>query len=155
MVSGMSPLAARDDARPQHSGRGTAMTDQVVVTGANGWIGGHVGRVLHRLGWDVVGVSRTPGPASETHPRWRWIGVDDELERAVAEAGRQRSDVDVVVAVDLDPDTPPESQPALADLGATADEWHERGADELVLHWIRPHALPAVLHAAERAGLPG
>jgi uncharacterized protein len=64
------------------------MSNQVVVTGANGWIGGHACRVLHRLGWDVVGVSRTPGPAREAHPRWRWIGVGDELEQAVTEAGR-------------------------------------------------------------------
>jgi uncharacterized protein len=64
------------------------MTDQVVVTGANGWVGGHVCRVLHRLGWDVVGVSRTPDRARAAHPSWRWIGTGDELEPAVAEAGR-------------------------------------------------------------------
>jgi uncharacterized protein (TIGR01777 family) len=64
------------------------MSNQVVVTGANGWIGGHACRVLHRLGWDVIGVSRTPERAREAYPQWRWIGVDDELERAVAETGR-------------------------------------------------------------------
>ncbi len=64
------------------------MSNHVVVTGANGWIGGHVCRVLHRLGWEVVGVSRTPGSAREEHPQWRWIGVGDELEDAVTDAGR-------------------------------------------------------------------
>jgi uncharacterized protein (TIGR01777 family) len=65
------------------------MSNQVVVTGANGWIGGHACRVLRRLGWDVIGVSRTPAAALAEHPQWRWIGVDDdELEQAVIEAGR-------------------------------------------------------------------
>ena len=50
-------------------------------------------------------------------------------------------------------DVPPEEQPLLADLAATAAEWQERGADELIFHWIHPHQLDAVLAAGERAGL--
>jgi uncharacterized protein (TIGR01777 family) len=66
----------------------SAMSNQVVVTGANGWIGGHACQVLHRLGWEVIGVSRTPEKARDAHPQWRWIGTGDELEQAVTEAGR-------------------------------------------------------------------
>jgi hypothetical protein len=29
--------------------------------------------------------------------------------------------------------------------------WAERGADELILHWIKPAELEAVITAAERA----
>lgn len=64
------------------------MSNEVVVTSADGWIGAHTSRVLHRLGWEVVGVSCTPRAAQEQHPRWRWIGTGVELDRAVERAGR-------------------------------------------------------------------
>ncbi|MDF2975934.1 MAG: hypothetical protein K0S40_662 [Actinomycetospora sp.] len=64
------------------------MSNQIVVTGAAGWIGGHVCRVLRRLGWDVVGVSRSPEVAREKHPDRPWIGIGSELETAVQHAGR-------------------------------------------------------------------
>lgn len=64
------------------------MSNEVVVTGASGWIGAHTSRVLHRLGWTVIGVSRTPRAAHEKYPRWRWIGTGVELDRAVERAGR-------------------------------------------------------------------
>ena len=41
--------------------------------------------------------------------------------------------------------------PILADLTGTAARWQERGADELVLHWIHPDQLDHVLAAGERA----
>lgn len=70
----------------------------------------------------------------------------------LAAAGRRRGDVKVVVALDLSADDPA-ADPILADLPATAAAWQERGADELILHWIRPHQLDAVIAAAERAEL--
>ena len=39
----------------------------------------------------------------------------------------------------------------MVDARAWVDGWRERGADELVLHWIHPDQLEAVLAAAERA----
>lgn len=63
------------------------MARQVVVTGANGWIGGAVGATLHARGWDVTGVSRTPELARGRLPDWTWIGTGPELEAAVEDAG--------------------------------------------------------------------
>ena len=34
-----------------------------------------------------------------------------------------------------------------------AGEWQEHGADEIVVSWVRPAELPALLEAAARAGL--
>ena len=38
-------------------------------------------------------------------------------------------------------------------MAAFAQEWQERGADELIVDWVRPAQLPALLDAAARAGL--
>jgi len=84
-----------------------------------------------------------------------WDKLSPVFLEALAAAGRKRSDVSVLVGLDLDKDVPPENQPLLADLAATAAEWQERGADELIFHWIHPHELGAVLAAGERAGLAG
>jgi alkanesulfonate monooxygenase SsuD/methylene tetrahydromethanopterin reductase-like flavin-dependent oxidoreductase (luciferase family) len=67
--------------------------------------------------------------------------------------GRQRSDVVHLLAVQLPRDEPPESQPLVADMAAVLAEWQERGADELIVNWVRPAHLPALLDAAGRAGL--
>lgn len=74
-------------------------------------------------------------------------------EDALGAAGRRREDVTVIVAVDLAPDAAPGGDPLLADLRGEAERWRERGADELVVNWVRAAQLPAVLEAAERAGL--
>lgn len=84
-----------------------------------------------------------------------WDELSPVFLEALAAAGRPRSEVSVLVGLDLDREVKPEEQPLLADLVGTAAEWQERGADELVLHWIRPHQLGAVLAAGERAGLEG
>jgi alkanesulfonate monooxygenase SsuD/methylene tetrahydromethanopterin reductase-like flavin-dependent oxidoreductase (luciferase family) len=70
----------------------------------------------------------------------------------LAAAGRRREEVQVLLAMDLTADDPA-TDPILADLPGTAAAWAERGVDELVLHWIRPHQLEAVIAAAERAEL--
>jgi uncharacterized protein len=63
------------------------MAREIVVTGANGWIGGHAGQALAERGWAVTGVSRTPEQARERRPEWQWIGTGPELEEAVARSG--------------------------------------------------------------------
>jgi len=68
----------------------------------------------------------------------------DELlpafEAELAEAGRRRSDVSIVVGIEVE------------DLGRDLDElgasWHERGADELIVHEVRPEQLEAILAMA-------
>ena len=67
--------------------------------------------------------------------------------------GRARTDVAHLVAVALERDVPLENQPLVADMATFLGEWHERGADELVVDWVRPAQLPALLEAAARAGL--
>lgn len=91
-----------------------------------------------------------------------WIVDGADLERlaslfgrALEASGRSRSGVSVLVSVDLERDVPAARQPILRDLRGEAERWRERGADELVLHWIRPPDIPALLAAGERAGLPG
>ena len=99
-----------------------------------------------------------------------WTCFADKYERlrpifdeALAAANRQPGEVAVMVGLNLErvrghddpieraPDDAAAVQPVLADLAATAHEWQARGADELVLHWIGPQQLDAVLAAGERA----
>jgi alkanesulfonate monooxygenase SsuD/methylene tetrahydromethanopterin reductase-like flavin-dependent oxidoreductase (luciferase family) len=75
------------------------------------------------------------------------------FEDALAAAGRRRQDVTVIVAVDLERGAAPGGDPLLADLRGEAERWRERGADELVVNWVRAEQLSAVLAAAEAAGL--
>jgi alkanesulfonate monooxygenase SsuD/methylene tetrahydromethanopterin reductase-like flavin-dependent oxidoreductase (luciferase family) len=75
------------------------------------------------------------------------------FEDALAAVGRRREDVTVVVAVGLDRSAAPGADPLLADLDGEVERWRERGADELVIDWVRPEQLSAVLAAAEAAGL--
>jgi len=67
--------------------------------------------------------------------------------------GRSRAQVAHLVAVTLSRDEPLARQPLIADMAAFAAEWKEKGADELIVNWVRPAELPALLDAAERAGL--
>ena len=71
----------------------------------------------------------------------------------LAAHGRSRADIAHLLAVSLSRDEPLESQPLIADMAAFAAEWEAAGADELVVSWVRPAELPALLDAAARAGL--
>jgi len=75
----------------------------------------------------------------------------EELERV----GRRRADVAHLLAVELDRDRSSGAQPLLEDMAGFAAEWQARGADELVVSWVRPVDLPALLEAAARADLAG
>jgi alkanesulfonate monooxygenase SsuD/methylene tetrahydromethanopterin reductase-like flavin-dependent oxidoreductase (luciferase family) len=67
--------------------------------------------------------------------------------------GRSRAEMSHLLAVSLSRDEPLDRQPLIADMETFAGEWAERGADELIVNWVRPAELPALLEAAERAGL--
>jgi alkanesulfonate monooxygenase SsuD/methylene tetrahydromethanopterin reductase-like flavin-dependent oxidoreductase (luciferase family) len=67
--------------------------------------------------------------------------------------GRSRAQVAHLVAVTLSRDEPLDRQPLIADMAGFAAEWQAKGADELIVNWVRPAELPALLDAAERAGL--
>lgn len=62
------------------------MAASIVITGANGWIGGHVGDTLAEAGWSVTGVSRSPDSARRRRPDRRWIGTGVEFAEAVEHA---------------------------------------------------------------------
>ena len=68
---------------------------------------------------------------------------------------RQRSEVAHILAVEIERDRPLAEQPLLADPAGFAAEWQSRGADELIVSWVKPNDLPALLEAAARAGLGG
>jgi alkanesulfonate monooxygenase SsuD/methylene tetrahydromethanopterin reductase-like flavin-dependent oxidoreductase (luciferase family) len=67
--------------------------------------------------------------------------------------GRSRAQVVHILAVGLSRDEPLDRQPLIADMATFAGEWQERGAEELIVNWVRPAELPALLEAASRAGL--
>jgi hypothetical protein len=46
-----------------------------------------------------------------------------------------------------------DGQALIADMAGFAAEWAAKGADELIVSWVRPAELPALLDAAQRAGL--
>jgi alkanesulfonate monooxygenase SsuD/methylene tetrahydromethanopterin reductase-like flavin-dependent oxidoreductase (luciferase family) len=69
--------------------------------------------------------------------------------------GRRRADVAHLVAVSIDKDLQLEDQPLFADMTTFLGEWHDRGADELIVSWVKPVHLPALLEAAARAGIAG
>jgi alkanesulfonate monooxygenase SsuD/methylene tetrahydromethanopterin reductase-like flavin-dependent oxidoreductase (luciferase family) len=71
----------------------------------------------------------------------------------LAAHGRSRAEVAHLLAVDVSRDEPLDRQPLIADMATFVGEWHERGADELIVSWVRPAELPALLDAAARAGL--
>jgi alkanesulfonate monooxygenase SsuD/methylene tetrahydromethanopterin reductase-like flavin-dependent oxidoreductase (luciferase family) len=77
-----------------------------------------------------------------------WERTEPAYLAALEAEGRARADMSLLAAVEVE-------DPVLADLGAVAAQWNERGADELVLHWVKPEHLDAVLAAGERAGLRG
>ena len=90
---------------------------------------------------------------------WTCSGADFDARypvflEALAAAGRRREDVQVLVGLDVDR-ADPSRDPLVADMAGTAAAWHGRGADELVLHWVRPPELEAVIAAGERAELRG
>ncbi len=70
---------------------------------------------------------------------------------ALVLAGRRREDVSIIVADDVPRGAAVIESPIVADMTGVAAAWQARGADELVLHWIHPDQLEAVLAAGERA----
>lgn len=108
----------------------------------------------------VIGGEKPGGArlAARIGDAWTMNGRElDRLEpvfrEALDEAGRSRSEVKMVVALDLKRGVAAEEQPLFRDLSGELERWRERGADELVLHWVRPGEVPALLAAAERASL--
>jgi len=110
----------------------------------------------------IVGGEKPTGArlAARVGDGWTTNGPDyDELLPIhldeLATAGRKRSEVVHVVAVPMARDEPLDQNPFIADMAGYAAEWQAKGADELIVNWVRVNQLPAVLEAAARAGLSG
>jgi len=71
---------------------------------------------------------------------------------ALGAAGRRPGDVAVLVEVDLDRKRSPTDQPLLADLPGEMARLADAGASELVIGYVRPEQLDAVVAARERLG---
>ncbi|MDL2334991.1 MAG: LLM class flavin-dependent oxidoreductase [Chloroflexota bacterium] len=110
----------------------------------------------------IVGGEKPGGArlAARVGDGWTTNGTDYEqllpvhLEE-LARVGRSRSDVVHLIAVDLARDVELAEQPLIADMATFLGKWHDRGADEVVVSWVRVHERDALLDAAVRAGLAG
>jgi alkanesulfonate monooxygenase SsuD/methylene tetrahydromethanopterin reductase-like flavin-dependent oxidoreductase (luciferase family) len=67
--------------------------------------------------------------------------------------GRSRAQMSHLIAVSLDKDVPLDRQQLIADMPSFLGEWQRRGADEVVVSWVKPADLSALLEAGARAGL--
>ena len=108
----------------------------------------------------IVGGEKPGGArlAARVGDGWTTNGTDYEqllpIHLAELDAhGRTRADIVHVIAVALARDVALEEQPLVADMATFLGEWHDRGADEVVVSWVRPNELQALLDAAARAGL--
>jgi alkanesulfonate monooxygenase SsuD/methylene tetrahydromethanopterin reductase-like flavin-dependent oxidoreductase (luciferase family) len=108
----------------------------------------------------IVGGEKPGGArlAARVGDGWTTNGTDYQqllpihLEE-LARHGRSRADVVHLIAVDLARDVPLDEQPLIADMATFLGQWHDRGADEVIVSWVRPQELPPLLEAAARAGL--
>ncbi|MEP7378981.1 MAG: LLM class flavin-dependent oxidoreductase [Chloroflexota bacterium] len=110
----------------------------------------------------IVGGEKPGGArlAARVGDGWTTNGTDYEqllpIHLAELEAhGRTRADVVHLIAVDLARDVDLAEQPLIADMATFLGEWHDRGADEVVVSWVRVNQRDALLDAAVRAGLAG
>lgn len=138
------------------------------------WTGGPVdydGRFLHLKGaWAhpapepppriIIGGEKPAGARLAARAGDGWTTNAPDYERLLpihlaelSDHHRSRAEVAHLIAVGLSRDEPLERQPLIADMAGFAAEWQERGADELIVNWVRPAELPALLDAADRAGL--
>jgi alkanesulfonate monooxygenase SsuD/methylene tetrahydromethanopterin reductase-like flavin-dependent oxidoreductase (luciferase family) len=108
----------------------------------------------------IVGGEKPAGTrlAARVGDGWTTNGEDYEallpvhLEELAAR-GRSRAEIAHLVAVSIARDTPLAEQPLFADMTTFLGEWRDRGADEVIVSWVKPADLPALLDAAARAGL--
>jgi alkanesulfonate monooxygenase SsuD/methylene tetrahydromethanopterin reductase-like flavin-dependent oxidoreductase (luciferase family) len=110
----------------------------------------------------IVGGEKPGGArlAARVGDGWTTNGTDYEqllpihLEE-LARVGRPRSELVHLIAVDLAREVELAEQPLIADMATYLGEWQARGADEVIVSWVRVNQREALLEAAARAGLAG
>src|SRR3954451_17265137 len=74
--------------RNVHAPARTRTGDQVLLTGASGFVGRRLAPVLEAIGWDVRWVSRNDADMQHKWPRLSWLQADlsqsDDAERVLA-----------------------------------------------------------------------
>ncbi|MEO6350730.1 MAG: LLM class flavin-dependent oxidoreductase [Candidatus Limnocylindrales bacterium] len=158
---------------PEPAQRSAVLEEAVAVLRLM-WSGGptnYDGRFLHlKEAWShpapdpppriIIGGEKPGGARLAARAGDGWTTNAPEYERLLpihlaelSAHGRSRAEVTHMVAVTLSRDEPLDRQPLIADMAGFAAEWADKGADELIVNWVRPAELPALLEAAERAGL--
>ena len=67
--------------------------------------------------------------------------------------GRSRAQIAHLVAVSIEKEVPLDRQPLFADMATFLGKWQDRGADEVIVSWVKPADLPALLEAGAKTGL--
>ena len=63
-----------------HKSDGETMTGRVVITGANGCIGGKLARHMSAARWEIAGISGTSDEAGAKLPVIDCVGLDDAFD---------------------------------------------------------------------------
>jgi len=173
-VGGSGPeLPAYGIARPEPSERSRILEEAVQVIRSL-WSGGPItyeGTYFHlKDAWSrpapepppriIIGGEKPAGArlAARAGDGWTTNAADyDELLpihlAELSDHHRSRAEVAHLLALQLDRDEPLGRQPLIADMAGFLAEWQDKGADEIIVSWVKPAELPALLDAAERAGL--
>jgi alkanesulfonate monooxygenase SsuD/methylene tetrahydromethanopterin reductase-like flavin-dependent oxidoreductase (luciferase family) len=108
----------------------------------------------------IVGGEKPGGAKLAARVGDGWTTNAEDYERLLpihleelAAHGRSRAEMSHLLAVSVSREKPLGEQPLIADMATSLGEWQERGADEIIISWVRPAELPALLEAAARAGL--
>jgi alkanesulfonate monooxygenase SsuD/methylene tetrahydromethanopterin reductase-like flavin-dependent oxidoreductase (luciferase family) len=108
----------------------------------------------------IVGGEKPAGARLAARVGDGWTTNDADYEtllplhlEELAARGRSRAQVAHLVAVSIARDVPLADQPLFADMATFLGEWQAKGADEVIVSWVKPAELPALLEAAARAGL--
>lgn len=110
----------------------------------------------------IVGGEKPSGARLAARVGDGWTTNDADYEallpahlEALAAEGRSRAQIAHLVAVSIEKEVPLDRQALFADMATFLGEWQRRGADEVIVSWVKPADLPALLEAGARAGLGG
>jgi alkanesulfonate monooxygenase SsuD/methylene tetrahydromethanopterin reductase-like flavin-dependent oxidoreductase (luciferase family) len=108
----------------------------------------------------IVGGEKPAGARLAARIGDGWTTNDTDYERllplhleALSAQGRSRAQIAHLIAVSIDKEVPLDRQLLFADMATFLGEWQERGADEIIVSWVKPADLAALLEAGAKAGI--